>query len=879
LLIILGKVEKISLNGEWTLSDKERAINIPAEVPGSVFEALIIGNVIDDPFYGLREHEISWVYESEWIYETRFDLEPSFLEHENSLLYCHGLDTISDVILNEEHLGFTNNMFIRYDFNVKPKLKSKNNRLQIKFKSPTVKAREEKENNGINLNTGSAAIPGVPYLRKAQYSFGWDWGPKLPDIGIWQPVELIGFDNLRIDSVYVTQKLQYNKDFNNITDLEEISDIGVMLADLSIKINLSSNLQTIDLRQYTMRVDLKAPDGTNITKDKPLHSLNPTIELNLEYPYLWWTHDLGTPNLYDLTVSVRNKFIIDTFKQKIGIRDIQLIQKPDKWGKTFFFLLNGVPIFAKGANWIPIDNFIPRGKKNSLYRSNLINAKEANMNMIRVWGGGIYEDDQFYELCDELGILVWQDFPFACAVYPHKEEFIENLKIEAIQNILRLRNHPSLALWCGNNEVEWLWKWQLNTSEIINDNLITDFKLGYIRIFENLLPNLIEEYDPSRPYWPSSPSNGYIGENLGTQNSNLPNIGDSHFWDVWHRNKPFRAYRKFNSRFMSEFGYESFPSIKTIEDFCPIEQFDFFSPIMENHQKNFAGNKKIFNYMKKRFSIPQKFEDRVVLSQITQAEAIEYGVEHWRRNRNDYHCMGSLYWQLNDCWPVASWSSLDYYGRWKALHYYAKRFYHPVFPSVKEDATSVEFWVSNDLRTSQKLQFEWKIYKSNGNTEKNGSFDSEIAPCSSMKLGMVDISDLNQSDKNLSDYVIFFVLRYQNLEGEQEFHGFRLFSAPKKFQLKDPNIHWELNECYHEDTNEKDYELKITAKQISLYVHVDSKKFDFIASDNYFSLEPGETRIISLKNLGLVYSSEHAYKTVKKEDFSVKSLYNLLENS
>jgi len=875
----LEKVEKISLNDEWKLSDRERSFNIPAEVPGSVFEALINEKVIDDPFYGLREHEISWVYESEWMYETMFDLEPSFLEHENILLCCYGLDTISDVILNEEHLGFTNNMFIRYDFNVKPKLKSKNNRLQIKFKSSTVKAREEKEKNGINLNTGFAAIPGVPYLRKAQYSFGWDWGPKLPDIGIWQPIELIGFDNLRIDSVYITQKLQYNKDFNNITNFEEITDIGVMSADLSIKINLSSDLQSIDLKQYSIRVDLKAPDGTIFTKDKPLHSLNPIFELNLEYPYLWWTHDLGTPNLYDLTVSIQNKFIIDSFKQKIGIRDIQLIQEPDKWGETFFFLLNGVPIFAKGANWIPIDSFIPRGKRNGLYKSNLINAKEANMNMIRVWGGGIYEDDLFYELCDELGILVWQDFPFACAVYPHKEEFIENLKIEAIQNIIRLRNHPSLALWCGNNEVEWLWKWQLNTSEITDDNLINNFKLGYIRIFEDVLPKLIEEYDPIRPYWPSSPSNGYVGKNVGTQNSNLPNIGDSHFWDVWHRNKPFRAYRKFDSRFMSEFGYESFPSIKTIEAFCPTEQFDFFSPIMENHQKNSAGNKKIFNYMKKRFSIPQKFEDRVVLSQITQAEAIEYGVEHWRRNRKDYHCMGSLYWQLNDCWPVASWSSLDYYGRWKALHYYAKRFYHPVFPSVKEDAASVEFWVSNDLRTSQKLQFEWKIYKSNGNVEKHGSFDSEIAPCSSMKLGMVDISDLNQSDKNLSDYVIFFVLRYQNLEGEQEFHGFRLFSAPKKFQLKDPNIHWELNECYCEDTNEKDYELKITAKQISLYVHVDSKKFDFMASDNYFSLEPGETRIISLKNLRLVYSSEHAYKTVKKEDFSVKSLYNLLENS
>jgi len=879
LLIILKKVEKISLNGEWKLSDKERLINIPAEVPGSVFEALIKDNVIDDPFYGLREHEISWVYEAEWTYETKFDLEPSFLEHENILLYCYGLDTISNVILNEEHLGFTNNMFIRYDFNVKPILKSKDNRILIKFKSPTVKAREEKEKNSINLNTGYAAIPGVPYLRKAQYSFGWDWGPKLPDIGIWQSIELIGSDNLRIDSVYITQKLQYNKDFNNITDLGEITGIGVMSADLSIKINLLSDLQEIDLKQYTIRVNLKAPDGTVFTHDKPLHSLIPTVEFNIEYPYLWWTHDLGTPNLYDLTVSIRNKFTIDIFKQKIGIRDIQLIQKPDKWGETFFFLLNGVPIFAKGANWIPIDSFIPRGKRRGLYESNLINAKEANMNMIRVWGGGIYEDDQFYDLCDELGILVWQDFPFACAVYPHKEEFIENLKIEAIQNIKRLRNHPSLALWCGNNEVEWLWKLQLNTSEITDDNLKNDFKLGYIRIFEKILPKLIEEFDPIRPYWPSSPSNGYVGENLGTQNSNLPEIGDSHFWDVWHRNKPFRAYRKFDSRFMSEFGYESFPSIKTIEDFCPTEQFNFFSPIMENHQKNPAGNKKIFNYMKKRFSIPQRFEDQVVLSQITQAEAIEYGVEHWRRNRNDYHCMGSLYWQLNDCWPVASWSSLDYYGRWKALHYYAKRFYHPIFASVKEDNNSIEFWITNDSRTPQKFLYEWKILESNGTMLKKGLFKSNIHPCSSKRLGIINTTDIHQTKDDLQNHIVFFKLIYDNLEGEQLFHGFRLFTAPKKFPLKDPFISWELNEIFCGESNKKEYEVKLTSKDIALYVHIDSNKFDFVASDNFFSMEPNETRIISLKNLELIYSSEPVYLKVKKEDFVVRSLYDLLENS
>jgi len=879
LLFIHSKVEKISLNENWFLTNEQKAIEVLAEVPGTVFETLINNKIIEDPFYGLREHEVSWVYESEWEYKTIFDLNPAFLNHNNILLRFHGLDTISEIILNGEKLGFTKNMFVRYDFKVRSILKRNRNKLIIKFQSPTLKAREEIENRGINLNTGEDAIPGVPYIRKAQYSFGWDWGPKLPDIGIWQPVELLGYDDLKIDSTYVNQKLHYNKSVDRISKLEQITDLGVMSTDLSIIVNLQSDLSINELHQYRLRIELKAPDGKTFTSETFITSLTPKVEFNLEYPYLWWTHDLGVPNLYDLTVELLKSGLIDSFKQKVGIREIRLIQNSDEWGESFLFRLNGIPVFAKGANWIPIDSFIPRGKKKGLYKSNLYNAKEANMNMIRVWGGGIYEDNTFYDLCDKLGILVWQDFPFACAFYPYEEEYIEDIKKEATQNIKRLRNHSSLALWCGNNEIEWLWKYLVMRSEITEKNIINEFVIGYLKIFENLLPKLLEKYDPNHQYWPSSPSNGYVGNTFGKHDANSPNTGDSHFWDVWHNNKPFKTYRKFNSRFMSEFGYESFPSIKTIEDFCPVEQFDFFSPIMENHQKNLAGNRKILKYMKKRFTIPQEFENQVVLSQITQAEAIEYGVEHWRRNRNDYHCMGALYWQLNDCWPVASWSSLDYHNRWKALHYYAKRFYQPVFPSVKEDAKFVEFWVSNDLRTPQKFQFEWKLYKSDGKIENSGSFESEILPCSSKKLGMVGVSDLNQNYKNLSDYAIFFVLKYSNLEGDQEIHGFRLFSAPKEFQLSNPNISWKLSEYYCEDNNEKKYEIKITANKIALYVHVDSKKFDFIASDNYFSLEPGESRTITLKNLSLVYSSEPAYKTVNKEDFVIRSLYDLLKNS
>jgi beta-mannosidase len=490
------------------------------------------------------------------------------------------------------------------------------------------------------------------------------------------------------------------------------------------------------------------------------------------------------------------------------------------------------------------------------------------MNMIRVWGGGIYETDEFYNLCDILGLLVWQDFPYACAIYPYHEEFFKNIQLESKQNVIRLRNHPSLALWCGNNEIEWLWRLELKASEIEEDNLVKKFKDGYIKLFEEILPRLLERYDPNHSYWPSSPSNGFPGQNLGFINSNSASKGDSHFWEVWHLNKPFKAYRKFNSRFMSEFGFESFPSIKTIEEFCPSEQYDIFSPIMENHQKNSAGNKKILDYMKKRFSIPAAFENQVILSQITQAEAIEYGVEHWRRNRNQHHCMGSLYWQLNDCWPVASWSSLDYSNRWKALHYFAKRFYQPLFASVNESKKYAELWVTNDYHIQRNVRLEWKILDYRSNLIKSGKEQLIISPCTSFLVNKIDYEDIIKR----SEQIILFNL-FDNESGDLIYQNFRLLDAPKRFPLKSPSLAWECRKPA--DFN---YEIEISSKELALYVFIDSNKFDFIASDNFFVLEPNKSKIIVLTELNLVYSSE-PNPLVNKSDFIVKSLYDLIEFS
>ena len=869
-------VKKIALDKNWILINEEKSINIPISVPGSVYEALLENSLIKDPFYGLNEQEISWVYESDWKYQLDFNIEEEIINCKNLILRFNGLDTFSEIYLNNDLLGSIDNMFRIYEFEIMDKLKKSKNSLLVKFKSPIKKAREEIEKHRIKLNTGSDAIPGVPYLRKAQFSFGWDWGPKLPDIGLWKSVELIGYDEIKIDSFYITQSFDYTKTQNNSSELKEIPPIGISSAKIFIRIDLLSQIKKWSNNEYCCKIKLEAPDGTTLKNQIPINDDHVITEFDIEYPYLWWTHDLGIPNLYDLTIEIfKENIILDSINKKIGIRDLKLVRNTDEWGESFFFELNGIPIFAKGANWIPIDSFISRGKKLNLYERILNDAKKANMNMIRVWGGGIYEDNRFYEICDELGILVWQDFPFACAIYPFHPKFLENFKTEAIENVKRLRNHPSLALWCGNNEVEWLWRWLLNSSDITDKSSINDFKEGYIKIFEDIIPEILYINDPNRPYWPSSPSNGIIGEDLGNVNSNSPNTGDSHFWEVWHRNKPFKAYRKFDSRFMSEFGYESFPSIKTIKKFCPVEQLNFFSPIMENHQKNDAGNQKIFDYMQKRFSIPEEFEKQIILSQITQAEAIEYGVEHWRRKRNNFQCMGSLFWQLNDCWPVASWSSIDYFGRWKALHYFARRFYNSIFPSVKEGKNHVEFWVTNDLQISKEIKYEWKIYSSDSSIIKAGNFNRKILPCVSEMLGKISLAEINSSKNLFQNHVLLFNI---TCDGWIE-HGFRLFGPPKDFKLQDPKLKLELLEVYLDENNTQHCKIEVFSERIALYVHITSEVFDFIASDNYFTLEPNNSRIISLTNVSHAFLSQSKIEDISINDFKIASLHDLIQNS
>lgn len=839
---------------------------------------------------------MNWIFETNWKYELDFEVPPNIMEYNKIYLRFNGLDTISKVFLNNHLIGKTNNMFKVYEFEIKSLLTASKNKLCVKFKSPTKKAKELKYKYKDNLNTGYPAIPGVPFLRKAQYSFGWDWGPQLPDIGIWRSVELIGVDNIRIKGISHYETFVYDKDPLIIEDPREIPFLRVEFVDLRILVDLEtiniSNFQLTFQKTLGIKIQLKLidPEGNVRSMERLIDSNEQEMCFELKNPILWWTHDLGDSKLYRLLVSLFDgKNLIDSIEYKIGIRDLKLVRKPDKWGETFFFLLNGVPLFAKGANWIPIDSFISRGRKLGIYKKLIIDAREANMNFLRVWGGGIYEDDFFYDCCDELGILVWQDFPFACSLYPSNGKFLQNVKQEAIQNIKRIRHHASLALWCGNNEIEQLWVellvWcQILAPEDVSDYLegklnpvkqlkVSIYETNYRKLFEDLLPNLIFRIDKDRQYWPSSPSNGR-SDFTRKEDSNSQNQGDSHFWDVWHGGAPFSAYREFFSRFMSEFGFESFPSIKTVKYFCPAEQFNSNSPVMEHHQKNQAGNSKLIEYAKKRFNVSDLFESQIILSQLAQAEAIQYGVDHWRQMRNDFRCMGALYWQLNDCWPVASWSSIDYYGRWKALHYHAKRFYEPIYPSVRENDEKVEFWVSNDLRASISGELNWKIYDSDGNILVSGSKLTNVLPCSSAKIITIDVKIINYSKKITRKNIIF----YSFTTGEKIFKEFRLFKSPKHFPLKDPEISHVIEKVEGIDGFNSIYRITITAKRIALYVYFDHDILDFIASDNYFSLEPGETRSIDIKlrdgyneQTGTIIQEEYLIESIK-----IKSLFNLI---
>ncbi len=829
---------------------------LPAQIPGCVQTDLLAQGLIPDPFVADNELRVQWITDRDWEYEVVFEASAALLAEERVCLVCDGVDTIAEVSFNGQLLGQTDNMFRQYRWDVTGLATEGANRVTVRFPAlmPPLRARHAAE----PLASPSQALPGGPFIRKAICQFGWDWGPQLPPVGIWKEMRLEGYRTARLDDVHIRQRH---------------TETGVILsADV--------RLERWQAGGVTALLRVVAPDGAVQETAVEIAGEAGALALTIAAPQLWQPNGYGAQPLYRVEVQLlQGEAQLDARSFQVGLRTLELRREADAYGESFVFVVNGTPIFAKGADWIPADSFPTRisdAQLEHLIRS----AAQVHMNMLRVWGGGLYEEERFYDLCDRYGILVWQDFIFSCAIYPTDAAFFENVRVEAVENVRRLRHRASLALWCGNNEMEWGWdSWGWNKPE----NAL--YKEAYDRMFHQLLPEICAAEDPDTPYWPSSPSSD---RHFAAPNS--VHAGDTHNWEVWHGNQPFGHYRNHPSRFVSEFGFQSLPPLATVRTYAEPADWNMTSYIMEHHQRNDAGNGKIIHYMTEHFRMPKDFPALVYLSQILQAECVRTGVEFWRRSRE---CTGgALYWQLNDCWPVASWASLDYFGRWKALHYAARRFYAPVLLSAEDcgpevgpkpvaDPTdderrlvrwSVEkssgevlgtgervmsteavayltgahtpappwkplatLYLTNDLTTPWEGAVRWSLETLAGKVLRAGA-SPVVAPA----LGAMQVCALDFSDVVTAENRREVVLVYELWRGETRVSlGVMPFGPSKYLPLTDPGLESAIA------VRDGEIEITLRAHSLARFVTLELEATEVIFSDNFFDLPAGRDVRIS----------------------------------
>ena len=802
--------ERFELNGTWNLVSSG-GMRTTAEVPGSVAEALTEADLIPDPYYGVNENDerVRAVLYQDWTFSKTFVLPASFSEGNGTVeLVFDSVDTTADIFLNGEKIGHTENMFRQYRFPIDRALLKAENTVSVKIFSPVNTAAAAAEKYGSSLMTAFAAgmVDGIPYIRKSWFSYGWDWGIALPDSGLNLPVAVELIEGARLAAVPLTTEIRFDES-------------GVSPEALSAAVSCIPEIDG-SADGLTFRLTLS---GHGVSRTAQA-AAGEEVRLEIASPKLWYTHDLGGQNRYRAQAELlKDGRVIDSETFSIGLRELKLINRKDLYGESFYFTLNRIPLFARGGNWIPCDTMIPRGVKSGLIEKRLQDCLDMNFNMIRIWGGGIYEDDRFYEFCDANGILVWQDFPFACYATPHLEEFYENVSAEVEDQLRRLVNRPSLAILCGNNEIEKGWKeWGFAL-------FFPKHKPGYTYLFEDLLPSLTARYAPQIPYWPSSPSAG--GNFRKTVN---PRYGDSHNWLVWHGGLDYTAYRRYPARFMSEFGFQSFPDMKTVRQFTPPGEESFDSPTMKVHQKNPAGNGLILSYMRREFNDPGEFPKQVVLSQLTQALAMECGIDYWRAHRTNEQCMGALYWQINDTWPNASWSAVDYFGRKKALYYYSKRFYAPVTAVVLEKSTGYRVFLVNDTAQDQTVAFNGVIQSAAGEEIQTETAELTLPPVSSTEIlrGRVPLSRKN-------DAVFFWTLT--DAGGGEINYGMKMFAKAKKLNLENPGL-----KMSPPQKTAGGWEVTVSAEKPALFVHFDAD-FDFEVSDNFFSLPKDGSRTVTVQ--------------------------------
>ena len=838
------KVDAIEIKNDWIVSESGKNEWIPAKVPGCIHTDLLSSNKIEDPFYRTNEKKLQWIDKTDWEYKTTFSTSNIILQKQNIRLYFKGLDTYADVYLNDILLLKADNMFREWKVDCKSLLKNGNNELKIIFHSPTKKGLEKLKELGFQpptsndqseigeMDTNKVSI----FTRKAPYDYGWDWGPRLVTSGIWRPVYLEAWDNAKIENAHYQIKNLISSKAVLIASFEILSSTNQKITLLISDSNGSKNLAKL-------KTELKQGENTV------------TANVEIDNPKLWWTNGLGEPYLYKLKAELLlNNETIDEKTTNVGIRTVKIIQKPDSVGKSFYIELNGIPIFMKGADYIPNDIF-PSRVTPEKYEKIIQSAADANINMLRVWGGGIYENDIFYDLCDQKGILIWHDFMFACAMYPVNNEFIENVRQEFIDNIKRLRNHPCIALWCGNNEIQgawaegdenrgWRWKEKFNAKQ---RKYLWD---SYYQIFYKTLPEVLKTLDSTRFYWPSSPIANY-DEYDGKMSFTS---GDVHYWGVWHGKEPFEEFAKKIGRFMSEYGFQSFPEFKTVQSYTLPEDYSIESEVMASHQRSGVGNMLIKKYMSYYYKTPKDFESFLYVSQVQQAEAIKSAIEAHRSKMP--LCMGTLYWQINDCWPVASWSSIDYYNRWKALHYFARKAYQKflICPRL-ENGKIIIYAVSDSLETVN-AQLSIKLIDFTGKI-----LNSLLSTVQAKANTSTKVFEMQQTDflngANPQNSLLYAEL---NLSGEKLSDNILYFEPSKNLSLINPDIKKNI------EKSGNNYKITIESENLAKNVYLSIDEDDGFFSDNYFDIIPGREIIVIYSPIKPINNFEQKLKIITLTD-------------
>lgn len=810
------KPQVCTLHSDWTFCQVGDTLWSDAKVPGTIHQDLLNHNRIPNPFYGMNEEAVQWVENEDWMYRTSFVVTEEQLNRDAAILELDGLDTYADVFLNGALILRSDNMFVGHKVPVKSVLRKGENRLLIRFRSAVKEALPQWETNGFDYpadNDHSSKRVSI-YTRKAPYSYGWDWGIRLATCGIWRPVRLVFSDVARIEDYYVRQaSVSASKaDVDNRLEITNVTSQPVS-ALLKVAYHYSAN----DTKEVQKQIELRPGENTV------------SLPVMIDNPHLWMPNGWGEPSLYKFTASVSVDGVdVASQERQVGLRSIRVVMEDDEHGKSFYFEVNGHPMFAKGANFIPDDALLPN-VTTERYKRIFEDVKAANMNMLRVWGGGIYEDDKFYDEADRNGILIWQDFLFACTTYPHDPLFLKRVEAEAEYNIKRLRGHASLAMWCGNNEIYegvryWGWK-NKYTAEAF-----AEMNRGYDILFRQLLPDMVKRFDSDRFYMHGSPYEANWGRPESWK------IADSHNWGTWYGRKPFESFDSEIPRFMSEYGFQAFPEMKTIRTFAEEKDFELESPVMNAHQKATIGNALIKQTMSLYYKVPAKFEDLVYVGLVLQGQGMRHGIEAHRRNRP--YCMGSLFWQLNDSWPVVSWSSIDYYGNWKAMQYQSQRAFAPVLiNAIKEGDDLCVYLISDELQDRDDVRLTVELMDFDGKSHGKWTHSGKLSANTSM-LFLKKRVDEFLSKQDAATSFLRFTLKAKN--GASLADEVFYFAYPKDQKLPEARI--ETSVKRRGEAIEMTLKADKLARDIFIEVPVQGVRF----SDNFFDLLPGQRKKITI---------------------------------